>query len=696
MISIGLQNPASHGLDDIGRKVSTARDGSRQSSLPVPRRLKGERASTGRASVSPHQQPSPDETTESAECPGTQSSRAAAADPATSRLSDQSPTVEDSCINLRDALSSPVPQAQDSVRRSDYSDSTTRGYDAHGGFRIKHLGNGLLDGPTLRINDSASHLLLGTGETASGPVTLPTGSSVILRRKRSAPEIGQRKDKKTSSRPTSAIFDRPLSFIARNIADRTSEIKALDEDEVRELIGDRNSPSKSEPAELPGSEVVFVRDSRPSSLIAKFVRRDSWDSPRIPAHVQCDWPGKDFVEFNLCPSPDRSSPKAKGSSFYNNVDPSKSKSSIYTDAEPPKTGSASIKSITSRPSIIALRAPPSKDIAPFLFQDVKHVEKKGKEPVRKVSVHLDVPGSAGSGDSTTTYPPRVSSRKPKPPPIIVSPPQNAGPTISIQARASNVHEVDPDSLKKPRNVKTFSQSVSPHTDSRKARRVVHRLGYTPSSSSKKVISNLRGLFHKRSVESETTSDNGPGSIRNSLMPNPLRLNASDGGAVDTDMSRGQGDMSQQPHTDDAARNLIRNPFISPTTPFTATVKPSPCLRLSGLSMQQRENAKASRSADATPPLPSPAETLSNATTLTHSLLDLAHIETDLQRKSHLIQMSKCMVEVVGAARDAEKAMEKAKMEAARAEVSWLRIQKTMGEMVEHVVKVDTLSRKGSH
>ncbi|KAJ9636108.1 hypothetical protein H2204_005380 [Knufia peltigerae] len=700
MVSIGLQTPTSNGLDNSGRKVSTARDGSRQSSLPIPSRLKDERASAGRASVSPQQQSPPDETLKSAESREIEEIRATATDPANSQSSDQSPTVEDSCIDLRDALSSPVPQDQNSaVRRTDNSHSSTRGYDAHGGFRLKHLGNGLLDGPTLRINDSASRILLGTDETAAtSAVALPPRSSVTNRRKRSAPELSQRKDQKISSRPTSALFDRPLSFIARNIADRTSEIKVLDDDEVRKLIGEGSSPSKSEPAELPGSDVVFVCDSRPSSLIAKHVTQDSWENQKSPLHVQCDWPGKDFAEFNLCPSPDRSPPKAKEPSLSKNGDSSKSKSSIYTDAEPPKTGSASIKSITSRPSTIALRAPPSKEIAPFLFQNAGNLEKKGKEPVRKVSAHLDVPGSAGSGDSTATYPPRISSRKPKPPPIIVSPPQNTGPTISIQPRALNTREVDPDSLKKPRNVKTFSQSVSPHADSTKARKAVHKLGYAPSSSSKKVISNIRGLFHKRSVESDTTTnDNGAGSFRHSLVPNPLRINPSDGagGGVDSDDSRGP----EHARTRAGARNLIRNPFISPTTPFTATVKPSPypSRLLSSSSTQQRDNAKEDGSAEEAtsipPPLPSPAETLSNATTLTHSLLDLAHMETDLQRKSHLIQMSKCMVEVVGAARDAEKAMEKAKMEAARAEVSWLKVQKTMGEMVEHVVKVDSLSRR---
>ena len=39
-----------------------------------------------------------------------------------------------------------------------------------------------------------------------------------------------------------------------------------------------------------------------------------------------------------------------------------------------------------------------------------------------------------------------------------------------------------------------------------------------------------------------------------------------------------------------------------------------------------------------------------------------------------------MVEVVSAARDAEKAMEKSKMEAARAEMCWLKVQREIGRV----------------
>jgi hypothetical protein len=79
--------------------------------------------------------------------------------------------------------------------------------------------------------------------------------------------------------------------------------------------------------------------------------------------------------------------------------------------------------------------------------------------------------------------------------------------------------------------------------------------------------------------------------------------------------------------------------------------------------------------------------LSNATSLTHTLLDLARAEPDAQRKANLIELSKCMVEVVSSTRDAEKAKEKAKMEAARAELCWLKVQKEVSAVESAVRRV---------
>lgn len=668
VISVGFSAAHTTGTGpEHVRKPSTGRDTVRHSSIPIPSRLKCDRVSTGSSNVNAKQQTASNanlngEATDfESECHLESSDTAGTVD--NHELSDYLSGSDDKFLSIKDVLSAPATRDDESVAGSNSSSDTIRGYDAFGGFRVKRLGHGPLEGPTLRITDSARGILLGDEKAASSPPA-PNDSNVILRRKRSAPDLGRRLHAMEDGRRNSAMFDfeRPLSFVARNITDRSCEFKALDDDEVRKLIGDNNSAISSEPAELQGSEVELPAptDCKSSAVIAEEALRESYELPRSPASTQCDWPGKDFAEFNLCSSPTRSSP-------------TKSKSSFYTDAEVMK-GSASVKSVSSRPSTIVLRAPPSKEIAPFLFQGHDAECTKQAKQMRGVGNKVAAASRTPSADSSTNFPPRTSSRKPKPPPIIVSPPSQ--PPSAYQACGSNIHEVDPDSLKKPKNVKTFSQSIGSHTDSIKARRAAHKLGHSPSSSSKKVISNIRGLFHKRSVESPAESS---GSIRRKPVPNdkitnPLSLNPPSA------EQSGEARMFHYPNR--GARNIIRNPFISPTTPFTATVKQSPD---PGLHTARHPSTGVQAQ--------SSSGTLSNATTLTHSLLDLAHSETNVQRKTHLINMSKCMVEVVSAVRDAEKAMEKAKMEAARAEISWLKVQKEVGSMMEAVSKFDTLERK---
>ncbi|KAK5192644.1 hypothetical protein LTR72_010802 [Exophiala xenobiotica] len=670
VISVGFSDALTNGTGgEHLRKPSAGRDTVRRSSIPIPSRMHRDRVSTGSSNVSAQQQTASNsnlngEATDfESDAPLASSGTAGTAD--NHELSDYLSGSNDKYLSIQEALSTPAARDDESVAGSNYSSGTIRGYDAFGGFRVKRLGHGLLEGPTLRITDSARGILLGDEQAASSPPDAGDGN-VILRRKRSAPDLGRRLHAIADGRRNSAMFDfeRPLSFVARNITDSSCEFKALDDDEVRKLIEDNTSAMRSEPAELQGSEVELPAPTEAKSnvVIAEETLRESHELPRSPASTQCDWPGKDFAEFNLCSSPTRSSPTKSKSSFQ--------------DAEVMK-GSASAKSVSSRPSTIVLRAPPSKEIAPFLFQDHNGEPTKTTEQVRGMGNNVAAASRTPSADSSSNFPPRTSSRKPKPPPIIVSPPSQ--PPSLHRACGSNVQEVDPDSLKKHKNVKTFSQSMGSHTDSIKTRRSAHKLGHSPSSSSKKVISNIRGLFHKRSVESPAESS---GSIRRKPVPNdkftnPLSLNPPSA------EQPGEARMFHYPNR--GARNIIRNPFISPTTPFTATVKPSPS-PYPGLHAARHPSPGVQQAQ-------SPSETLSNATTLTHSLLDLAHTETDVQRKTHLIQMSKCMVEVVSAARDAEKAMEKAKMEAARAEVSWLKVQKEVGSMMEAVLKFDTLERK---
>ncbi|KAI1609071.1 hypothetical protein EDD36DRAFT_482279 [Exophiala viscosa] len=531
-------------------------------------------------------------------------------------------TAHEHYLDVQEVLSTPAPTDDESIIGSDDSGLTVHGYDAFGGYRVKQLGNRHMDGPTLRIADSASRILLGN-ETGGSPLAA-RDINLGIKHKTSAPSLREAPHVKAEVRRSSAIFTRPLSF-ARSLTDRSpAPFKNFEEDEDSHgLLGNNKTAAESAPAELPGSDVVWettsVVESKTSLANWEASRRVSSEYRSSPACAKGDWPGKDFADLNICPdSPTRRQRKGIDCSQTDGV-------AVKRTASP--------ASVPSRPSTIVSHAPPSKEVAPWLFQEPNDVSAK-QEKLSGVALGNNVDSSGHvvqEAAPSMTFPPRNSSRKPKPPPIVVSPP---APTLSVNffpQQASKAYGIRPETIQKPNNVKTFAQSVSPHTDSSKAQKVWGKPSYTPSSSSRK----------------SGTERAEP----NRLFHNPNR--------------RG-------------TRKAIPNPFISPTTPFTATVPPDPHPEVKSSPLPVL-----SAQSPTTPVTPS----LSNATTLTHALLDLAHVEIDTQRKKHLIQLSKCMVEVVSAARDAEKAMEKARMEAARAEVGWLKVQKEVATMEGLVNKV---------
>ncbi|KAL2423518.1 hypothetical protein ABEF95_010089 [Exophiala dermatitidis] len=562
-------------------------------------------------------------------------------------------------LDVKQVLCTPPPHDDESQMGSEGS-ATVQGSDSLGGFRIRRVRNTPEGGPTLRINDSASRILLGE-ESQSG--TPDMGDlNVTLNQKESVPDLHEPPATKDQSRRASALLTRPLSF-ARSITERSQgQSKHGDDEESQNLIENDKNDGTDLPAELPGSD-LSIREKPSSHSIASVdvteaAPLDVTEKRGSLCFNHSDWPGKEFADFKIssdCPQ-QRDGPSP---------DPS------AAEASKP---SSSRTSVRSRPSTIVLRQAPTKEISPFLFQDLEQEKASQQKYLRDILD--DTKGSESGRASGSDFPPRTSSRKPKPPPIIVSSPERGPPDGQGSARAARAYEVDPTIFPKPKNVKTFSQSISPKTDSSKARKAPHKLSYTPSSSSRKVISNIRGLFHKRSVDSSAGSDitsSGKarlqGSLRRKPAPGGLRLT----NPLSSDSSRTTGLNPNDTHYKNATpggRPVLRNPFISPTTPFTATVRPSPPPTSPSPS---NIASPALSSGSATSPTTSPS--LSSATSLTHTLLDLARAEADPQRKTALIELSKTMVGVVNAARDAEKAMEKAKMEAARAEVSWLKVQK---------------------
>lgn len=668
MRSVGdIHNPAvSHTNIDQGDS-----DGNtiRQSSLPIPSRI-AKPETLGKLAVAPSQQAAPNlsadiahdlEETEISNAAQGSASLDTCAGNSNDKSSVQAYTPDGELLDLKGVLSSPAPADNESVVGSDESGVTVHGYDAFGGFRVRHLGNdnGYMDRPVLPIADSASRILLGDS-TADNSVEAPYISPGI-RHKSSAPNLHRAPEVKDEVRRSSAIFTRPPS-LARSLTERpTATFKKSENDEsCHDLLAHDDAAAKNAPAALPGTDVLFgtkpILEPETTMTDMESPGRESSEYRRSPASAKGDWPGKDFADLNLCPeSPTRRLRRGMPCA--------------QTDGVAFKRPS-SPASIPSRPSTIVVRAPPSREIAPFLFQDPME-ERVKQDKLLGVATGNSVNTAGGIAHEAapdTTFPPRTSSRKPKPPPIVVSPPAQLSSVNFFPQQASKAYGVQPETIQKPKNVKTFSQSVSPKTDSSKTQKGRGKPSHSPSSSSRKVISNIKGLFHKRSTES-TSQTNGAksrGSVRrkpgpdNKVTTNPLLTHQG------TELSE-PGRLFHYPNR--GTRNAIRNPFVSPTTPFTATVQPDPYPEVKSSPVPPAQSPS-------TPVIPS----LSNATTLTHALLDLAHVETDTQRKAHLIQLSKCMVEVVSAARDAEKAVERAKMEASRAEVGLLKVQKEVATM----------------
>ena len=603
-------------------------------------------------------------------------------------------------VSVREDLSTPGPDETQSFvdTEEDNSGSSTHGFDSFGGYRVKHLGNNDSKiGPTLRITDSASRVLLGDRHESNSPATQ---SPATLRHRGSAPNVGSPRIVKDRQR-SSGVFNnipRPMSFV-RNVADRlTSQCKLPDDEEARKLIDTSDSLDfvvRAEPSGIEGTEAMdFVADSLSDFRIAPSIPAQRTGNQGTPKSDHGDWPGKQFADYDFL---------ARTSSIL-----SKRYSATDVVAEPgfrrpinpppPKS--------PPRPPTIILREPPTEETAPFLFQDM------GEEQAKQQK--LMAGDIVNASKSSKPWPSRESSRRPKPPPIYVSAP---GIDYLSAHPAPKAYAIQPEVIKKPRNVKTFSQSVSRHTSSVKGRKISGVLSNSPSpSNKKKVVSSLRGLFHKMSSESTKAGGAtiagskgdmdslptvpavgyeymraGHGSFRRKQLPT-FTVTESDS------HEKKVGNPTRQNSTSLSVTGLRKStneyPTVSPTTPWTVTQKTPPYPPSSYPTASDPANQALTHghpstslySAHSSPTLSPPSGTsspiLSIATRLTHDLLDLARTENHTTKKSHLIELSKCMVEVVSSARDAEKAMEKAKMEASRAEVSYLKCSKEVSKIEE--------------
>jgi hypothetical protein len=383
--------------------------------------------------------------------------------------------------------------------------TTLFGRDEFGGYRIRRVGNNeSMMGPTLRITNSATRVLLGPDTERH---VLSTGSPVKLRRKQSAPDFGTPRATTDSERRSSAILSSlpgPMNLL-RSFTERSlGRDGSAKEYSTRQHIGDsKPEESASSCAELAAGEIgsnnpwasAFGRSVDPVKLPSPG-NSAVGDAPKLD---HGDWPGKNFAAF--AGTPERSE----------NVG-----LTVSSTTRPARAGAS-----PARPPTIVMSEPPSKVTAPFLYQDLKEEqakrEKKGEKLTDDLTRSADPDPEKSKPDSLATrssksedskcgatpfpafedYPPRTSSRKPKPPPILVDRlPAAVHPAVA----APKAYGVPAGGLKKPRNVLAFSQSRSPNFEPRDERNISGVLANSPPIPNKKKNATLRGWYQKKKAE----------------------------------------------------------------------------------------------------------------------------------------------------------------------------------------------------
>ncbi|KAL8680513.1 MAG: hypothetical protein Q9186_003312 [Xanthomendoza sp. 1 TL-2023] len=190
---------------------------------------------------------------------------------------------------------------------------------------------------------------------------------------------------------------------------------------------------------------------------------------------------------------------------------------------------------------------------------------------------------------------------------------------------------------------TINTDVTSKRDS--AIRISHR---SQSSVSKGLMSNFRGLFHKRTSdasETPTVRSNKKGSKRPTVnshgSPSPSMSNI----------------------------HPLHRPTQASINRTNATIQ-----RSSG-------NSLLAAGAPSTPSFNSPLPTeISTTTSLAMQILESARMENSSPKKERLLSLGKIMVDSITQARDAEKAMEEAKQAARKAEVAYILCKKSVADV----------------
>ena len=273
----------------------------------------------------------------------------------------------------------------------------------------------------------------------------------------------------------------------------------------------------------------------------------------------------------------------------------------------------------------------------------EHVSKGRGLPTNDFDLHQistpEQPKGEGSGHCSASFPPRSSSRAAVPDYTIssVSPHQS-------EIRLSDEFVNRQNKLGESVGLNTLQLDCNGTV---KRDSVAHSSNKSQGSISKGMLSNFRGLFHKRSGDNGVKHEKAKHHITKNGSPFPP--------------------MSEI------------HPIHRPTLASTSRSK-RPAMRLDIPNQPPLTPAYQS---------PRPSE-LATTTTLAMEILDLARLENSSPKRERYFELGKVMVEAVTQVRDAEKAMMEATQAARKAEVSYLLCAQSVSDIAKKVQEWKTL------
>ena len=260
--------------------------------------------------------------------------------------------------------------------------------------------------------------------------------------------------------------------------------------------------------------------------------------------------------------------------------------------------------------------------------------------------------SSSTAGNSTSFPPRSSSRT-TPPDYTIKESAKSSPISPLEVEKCQTRFLErQNKLGSSKGHASCSLDISQAAVSKRDS-IARESGKSQGSISKGMLSNIRGLFHKRSAENGLHS-----STRSNKKGKQHTLIASSG----------------SPFPPISEIHPIHRPTLASNNRSNAKCR-------KGIGYDTIANTPITPSISS--PLPSE---ISTTTTLAMQLLESARTERSSPKKERALELGTILVEAITQARDAEKAMEEAKHAARKAEVAHALCKKSVGDIAKKVLE----------